>query len=47
MKLAAVLLILVFTTGHYGGSLTHGSSYLFGALAPDSPVTGVSVASAD
>ncbi len=47
LALAAVLLILVFTTGHYGGSLTHGSSYLFGALAPDSPVTGVSVASAD
>lgn len=32
IALAIVLLGLVFTTGHYGGSLTHGSSYLFGAV---------------
>lgn len=32
VALAIVLLVLVFTTGHYGGSLTHGSSYLFGAV---------------
>ena len=32
LSLAIVLIILVFTTGHYGGSLTHGSSYLFGAV---------------
>ena len=35
LVLAAVLIILVFTTGHFGGSLTHGSSFLTGALAPD------------
>ena len=39
LALAVVLLILVFATGHYGGSLTHGSSYLFGGLAPDAGAT--------
>ena len=43
LVLTAILIILVFTTGHFGGSLTHGSSFLTGALAPG---TGQTVASA-
>ena len=32
-KIAAVaLLILISTTGHFGGSLTHGDDYLFAAM---------------
>lgn len=31
--LSAVLLILIFTTGHLGGSLTHGSDYFIKPLA--------------
>lgn len=33
---AVVLLLLITVTGHFGGSLTHGSDYLFSALAADS-----------
>lgn len=36
---AAGLLLLITVTGHYGGSLTHGSDYLTAALA-DSPAKG-------
>ncbi len=38
--LSVVLLMLIFITGHLGGSLTHGSDYLTSALSdePDSMV---------
>lgn len=33
---AGALLLLITATGHFGGSLTHGSDYLFSALTADS-----------
>jgi len=34
-----VLLVLIFTTGHFGGSLTHGSDYLSSAFYEESDTT--------
>jgi uncharacterized membrane protein len=40
-SLSAVLLVLIFITGHLGGSLTHGSDYLVAALRPTDETAGV------
>lgn len=41
-KTVAVILLFVITaTGHFGGSLTHGSDYLFSALSSDSASTSI------
>jgi len=37
-SLAAVTLLLLFLTGHWGGSLTHGPGYLTGGLTTESTI---------
>jgi mono/diheme cytochrome c family protein len=40
---AITLFILITATGHFGGSLTHGSDYLFAALSSDSGTDSVGI----